>query len=310
MASKKEPAIFITGISRALGRLLTQKLHRQIKVVGIARKPYFGKPKDVEVHEIDIRKRKAEDLFRTHDVQAVIHLGLMHNPRKSDRDHHIFNVHGTVRVLEYVQKYGVQKFVMLSTANIYGPLPDTPYYIKENAPLSGSRNFPEIRDVIEVDMYTQSFFWQNPEIDTVILRPVHVLGPTVKNAASKYLRLKNPPYLLGFDPVVQLIHESDLVEAIALALKPGVKGIFNVTGPGEVPVSAIFKELRKTPVPVPSYIAKPLYALFWKTNFTSFPYQEWDFIKYTYLVDGSRAKEALDFLPEYTLQETIRSVIR
>src|SRR5262245_65447538 len=91
-----------------------------------------------------------------------------------------------------------------------------------------------------------SFFWKAREIETVILRPVHILGG-VHNAPSNYLRLPVIPTLLGFDPMVQIIHELDVAEAIVCALKPGVRGIFHVAGPGEVPRSVLVRELTKPP---------------------------------------------------------------
>ena len=52
----------------------------------------------------------------------------------------------------------------------------------------------------------------------VILRPAHIVGPHVRNAPSKYLRLRVIPALMGFDPMVQLIHEEDVCRALVLAL--------------------------------------------------------------------------------------------
>ena len=39
------------------------------------------------------------------------------------------------------------------------------------------------------------------------------------------------PTVLGFDPMMQFVHEEDVCEAIALALEHGLQGVFNVTGP-------------------------------------------------------------------------------
>ena len=69
----------------------------------------------------------------------------------------------------------------------------------------------EMRDLVEIDHMASSFFWKAREIDTVILRPVHILGG-VRNAPSNYLRLSVVPTLLGFDPMVQMIHERDVAE--------------------------------------------------------------------------------------------------
>src|SRR5207249_2978140 len=87
----------------------------------------------------------------------------------------------------------------------------------------GSERFPGIRDLVEVDMYAQQYMWKYPEVDTVILRPAHIVGPTVRNAPSTYLRLPRPWTLAGFDPMVQLIHEEDVAHVLALALRPALR---------------------------------------------------------------------------------------
>ena len=177
----------------------------------------------------------------------------------------------------------------------------------QEAPLLGGARFGEIRDLIEVDMITSSFFWKSSGIETVILRPVHILGG-VRNAASNYLRLPYMPTLLGFDPMLQLIHEEDVVDAISCALKPGVRGIFNVVGPGEVPLSVVIRELGRQSLPVPEPLLRAALHLAWRGKMTSFPVPELDHIKYVCMVDGTRAKETLGFTPRHSLTETIHAV--
>src|SRR6185436_7237934 len=154
-----------------LGRALSKLLHKQERVIGIDRRPFVGKPKDIEMHQLDLRKKKTEDVFRRNDVKAVIHMGIMHDPRMSSEDHHSFNVIGTTRILEYAAKYGVKKVVVLSSANVYGPSPDNSNFLNEDAPLMAASRFSGVRDLIEVDMLAHGFFWKHPNIQTVILRP-------------------------------------------------------------------------------------------------------------------------------------------
>jgi UDP-glucose 4-epimerase len=153
-----------------------------------------------------------------------------------------------------------------------------------------------------------SFFWKARDIETVILRPVHILG-AVRNAPSNYLRLSVVPTLLGFDPMVQIIHELDVAEAIVCGLRPGARGIFNVAGPGQVPLSVVLRELDKQAIPVPHPIAKPLWRAAWRLGMNSFPVDEFDFIRYVCMVDGSRAARELEFRPRHSLRETIRAVL-
>ena len=302
--------IVITGIAGRLGRILARRLHREgcYRVVGIDRRLFHGKPKDIEHFQVDLRSKKARDVIRHGGVSALVHMGVMHNPRQSEEEHHSWNIAGTMKLLEYCQVYRVPKVVVLSSANVYGPRPDNAQFLTEDAPLMGAQEFPEIRDLIEVDHLASSFFWKSRDIETVILRPVHILG-SVRNAPSNYLRLPVVPTLLGFDPMVQVIHEADLIEAILCALRPGVRGIFNVTGPGELPLSAILTELGRPALRFPHPLARPLLTALWRFGATSFPVPELDFIRYVCMVDGGRAREELGFRPRHSLKETIRAVL-
>ena len=303
---KKGPGkVLITGISGNMGRLLARRLHRVAPVIGVDRRPFLKKPKDVETGQVDIRRRKAEDLFRANPIDAVVHLNIIHDPRKTAYEHHTYNVLGTRKIMDYCEKYGVAKLVVLSTANVYGPRPDNNQFLTEDSPLLGDQDFHEIRDLIQMDHVAQSFFWKVPDVETVVLRPVHILGK-VHNAPSNYLRLPRPPTVMGFDPMVQVIHEEDVVRAIACALKPGIRGVFNIVGPGEVPLSRILRVLDRPRLPIPAAIGEPLLRAMWKYRLTSFPPPEVDYIRFNCTVDGSLAKQTLGFEARYSMYETIR----
>jgi UDP-glucose 4-epimerase len=302
-------AIVITGISGNLGRELAKLLHRRDRVVGIDRRPMKGKPKDIELHQLDLRRKKTEDIFRRGDVRALIHMGIMHDPRMSQEEHHTFNVFGTTQVLEYAARYRVPKVVVLSSSTVYGPSPNNDNFLTEDAPLMAGQRFSDIRDLIEVDMYAQQYMWKHPEVETVVLRPVHIVGSTIRNAPSNYMRLTRPMSLAGFDPMVQLIEVFDVCRALELALRPGLRGVYNVVGPGEVPLSAIFRELDRKPIPIPHPFARQLLKRLWDARLSSFPSPELDHIQYLCTVDGSRFAKEAGWKPALSMRETIRSVL-
>lgn len=300
-------AIVVTGICGRLGQLLARKLHRSERVIGIDRRPFEGCPEDIDHCQLDLRRKKTQDIFRTKAIKAVVHLGTMHNPRESDREHHSWNVVGYKKLLEYAEKYRVPKLVLLSSANLYGPNPDNPQFLTEEAPLLGAQDFSQIRDLVEVDMLTQSFFWKRPETETVVLRPCHILGK-VRNAPSNYLRLKRPVTLLGYDPMIQVIHERDVVDAIILALKPGARGIFNLSGAGQLPLSRMIRMLDKPLLPLPAVLVKSIVRQLWPYRVFNHSASELDYLRYTCMVDGSRASEQLGFRPSRSMQETLNAV--
>jgi UDP-glucose 4-epimerase len=310
-AAQGAPAgtVVVTGISGNLGRVLAKQLHVDWRVVGVDRRPFPDKPKDVEHVRADVRKARVEEAFRRHPVDAVIHLGIMHDPRVPFSEAHSFNVLGTQKLLDLCIRHGVRKVVVLSSANVYGPLPQNSNFLVEETPLMAADRFSGVRDLIEVDMYAQSFVWRHPEVETVILRPVNIVGPTVRNAPSNYLRLERPVTVMGFDPMVQLIHEEDVGRALAMALRPGVRGVFNVTGPGEVPLSSILRELGRRPVPVPHFLLRPLLRRLFAAGVVTFPPEELDHLQFLCVVDGSRATREMGWSPRFSLRETIRSVL-
>lgn len=231
--------ILLTGISGRLGRRAALRLHRHHTIVGIDERPFPGVPAGIVHHRIDIRRRPSEDVFRQNQFDAVMHMGVVHNFRIPTDQLFARNVVGTETLLRYASKYKVKKFVVLSSGDVYGPMPTNSYFIDEDAPLRASERFPEIRTLVAVDRAVQSFFWRHHDIETVILRPCHIIGPHVRNAASNYLRMRMIPSLMGFDPMMQLIHEDDLLNMIEAALNPGIRGVFNLSGTEPVPLSRI-----------------------------------------------------------------------
>jgi UDP-glucose 4-epimerase len=300
-------AVLITGICGRLGKLVARSLHRDVEVIGIDRREFVGRPKDVVHHQVDIRRKKTRDVLRAGNVEALIHLGTMHDPRASDEERHSWNVAGFQHLLEYAAKYGIKKVVVLSSANVYGPNPDNPQFLTEDAPLLGAQRFSAIRDLMEVDMLAQNFLWRHPEIDTVVLRPCHILG-RVHNAPSNYLRSSTPIMILGFDPMVQVVHERDVLHAIELALAPHRRGIYNIRGPGELPLSRAFQMIGKQPVFWPAGMAKRALNGLWRSRLGRFPAPEIDHIRYVCMVDDHRARSSLGYSHRYDIQQTLESV--
>lgn len=306
---QRNQRVMITGIGGHFGRAVARRLHRRYEVVGVDRRPVHHMPKDVAIERVDIRRRRVEDLFRRERLDAVIHLHIMHDPRARQEEHHAFNIVGTQKIFELAAEHRVPKVVVLSSADVYGPSPTNNQFLTEDAPLMGGQKFGAIRDLIALDMFCNTFFWRHPAIETVILRPVHIVG-RVNNAPSRYLRLERPVALLGYDPMVQLIHVEDVVSAIERALTPGVRGVFNVAGPSPVPLSLIFDKLGIEPRKVPEPIARAMLRAAWSLKISDWPVPELDHIKYIAMVDDARARQQLGFDHAFGLDRILGDLSR
>lgn len=300
--------LLITGIAGGLGRLVAKRVADGFEVSGVDRAPWEGHPTHITVHTMDLRKKKFEDIFRRERPSAVVHLAFVRHFRADPMVRHEINVAGTKRLLECCAAYDVKKLVVLSSSYVYGALPENPYYMDEDTTLNVSRHYPDIRDLAEVDTLCNTFLWKHPEITTAILRPVPTLGYYVHSSIGGYLKLRWAPTIMGFNPMVQFIHEDDLADAVGRTLEAGIRGIFNVTGPGAVPLKVAIRETGGTAVPMPESVARNVIGQLFNLGLYHLPPGAIDFVKYPCTIDGRRFREATEFRPLFTLEEIFSSV--
>ena len=300
--------LLITGIAGGQGRLIARRVGERYRIAGADRMPWEGFPPHVTMHVVDLRKRKFEDVFRTERPDALVHLALVRHFRTDPGVRHEVNVLGTKRVLEYAIQYGVKRIVVLSSSYVYGALPDNPYYVDEDYPLNVSRTYPEIRDLAEMDQLVTTFLWRHPEVTTAVLRPVNTLGYYVHSAIGRYLRQRYIPTIMGFNPMMQFIHEEDVAEAVALALQTGAHGVFNVAGPGAVPLRVAIRETGGTAVPIPEPLARAVFGRLFRLGLYHTPPGAMDFLKYPCTIDGSLFARTTGFTPLFSLEDTFASV--
>jgi UDP-glucose 4-epimerase len=108
--------------------------------------------------------------------------------------------------------------------------------------------------------------------------------------------------------MVQVVHERDVVRAIELALQPGRRGVYNVRGPGEVPLSSVFRLAGRRPVRLPSLVAQRALSGLWESRLGTFPEPELDHVRYICMVDDTLARKELGYAHRFDLEQTVNSV--
>lgn len=304
----KGRTIIVTGASGSFGRVAVRWLAQQGHTVhAVDLHESEALPSGVDLFQLDVRKRGFEELVRKVRPDAVLHLALVRRFGRGAEERHRINFEGTAKVFDVGLKAGVKKMVFVSRATVYGALPDQPQFVTEEHPPAAGRTFPEIQDLIAADLYVSQMLWRHPSVETVLLRPVNVLGPSVRTLLNRYLGRSRVFTVLGYDPMQQVIHEDDLGLAFEHALEPGVRGVFNVTGPGEVPLHVLIEEAGATSVPVPEGLIAMVKG---RLGFPEIPRGAVEYLKFPCTVDGERFREATGFSPRHDLVDTLRSVPR
>lgn len=295
--------VLIVGIAGGQGRLLGRRLLRTCDVIGCDWRPWPSRPPDLPFYQVDIRSRGFEDVLRRERPATVVHLGFVRHFRDSPTERYDVNVRGTRRLLDFCRRYDVERIALISTSYVYGAVPDNPYFMDEDYPLSGSRSYPELRDLIEVDTLATSFMWRHSDLKLAVLRPVSTLGYYAESTMSGYLRRRVVAVAMGFNPMVQVIHEEDLTEAIAQTVERGLRGVYNVTGPGEIPLRIAIHEAGRSALPVPEWFLRRF-----SDRLFQLPSGAVDHVKYPCTISGERFIAATGFRPLFSLRETLRSL--
>lgn len=285
--------VLVTGISGWLGRLVGARLiERGHEVLGVDRRPWNDAPEGVRMFQADIRKRSAEDVFRTESPDAAIHMATVTHLVERSADRFRINLEGTRAVVEYCERYGVKQLVFCGRHTYYGAQPDSPLYHTEDEPPMGIHSFPELADLVAADLFAGSALWRKPNLDTAVLRVCYTLGRGSRGTLARYLKGPRVPTVLGFDPLFHFIHEKDVADAVVLAMESKLRGVYNVAGPQPVPLSVIIRETGRQSFPVPETLMNLTFGRF---GLPRLPKGAIDHLKYSIVVDATAFREATGF---------------
>lgn len=306
-------SLAITGASSFLGMRLAKALAedgtfpKRILALDI-REPAFASER-IEYHRVDLTQPTADstlaETFRDQACDTVVHLAFLDRPTKDQSYAHEVEVIGTMHVLNACAQTSVKKIVVASTTAVYGASPKNPNYLTEDSPLGGNKNYRYIRDRIEVENLVRRFRDSHPDTAVTVLRFATILGPTVRNLATDYFRRFVVPTLMGYDPLVQFLHEDDAVHALLSTIRKDCSDSYNIVGRGVLPLSTVISLMGKINVPLVHAAAYPVISALWLVNAADAPYQHLDYIRYLWVADGQKAKRELGFEPRYSTREAV-----
>jgi UDP-glucose 4-epimerase len=307
MADKK--VILVTGAASYWGARIAAKLVAEpgLHVIGLDVEPPAEKIKGLDFIQADIRNPLLVDLLKQEEVDTLCHLNFIETARPSETAFDL-NVMGTVRVFGACVEAGVRKIALKSSTAVYGAHPDNPAFLTEEHPLRGSRRYGYTRDMVEIEAFCNGFRRQSPDIQLTILRFPSIIGPTADTPMTRFLKELWTPTLMGFDPMMQIIHEDDVVNAMAHVIVNDAPGVFNVAAEGAMPLWKLMALAGKPPIPVLHLL------VYWGTQIlgetglrvTRYAPIELDYIRYTWVADLARMREQLGFAPHYTAVEALR----
>lgn len=305
--------VALTGASGDLGSLLLARLQadprvERIVVMDLAR----PRGEKIAFHRVDLTRHDAEgelaDALAEEQVDALFHLALRMGSGGHSALAHELEVSGTMNLLAAASRVGIDRLVVPSLTAAYGPRPGLPALLTEDAPVHGLAASRFVSDKLEVEQQVRAFAATNPGTRAFILRFAPVVGPGMDNPVTRFLSNLLVPTLLGFDPLWQVVHESDAVRALHLTLEAERAGTYNIVGRGVAPFSALARQAGAQPVPLPPSVLSATLQVLDTVGVSAVPLPLLEFLRYAVIADGSRAAEALGFVPELHTVEAAASL--
>lgn len=304
--------VAITGACHFLGTELIKRLeedrHCERVIALDIRKPDLPLDKtvfckvDLTVPAVD---GEIARILRDERVDTVVHAAFLSHPTHAIEWAHELEDIGTMHMLNACAEVQLPRFIMVSTTMVYGASPKNPNFLGEERELRGHPRSRFINDKIRAERQALRFAEENPHTQVTVLRFAPIFGPTVNNMFTRFFARPAALVMMGYDPLLQFVHESDAARALDLAVHSPVRGPINIVGKGVLPYTTVLALMGRLPLPMPHFVARPLSKALWMTQVFDSPPIFLDFLRFLCVADGSRAKRELGFVARYSIKHTV-----
>jgi UDP-glucose 4-epimerase len=267
----------------------------------------------VRFHRVDLTRATAPDelsrVLEKERCEALLHAAFFTDPHPDRVLARALEVTGSLHVMNAAAAAGVRRLVVTSSAQVCGPHPHRPLFVTERHPLRPHPQAHAACDRAEVEALLQLFARRHPSMSVATLRPCWLAGPNVDTLVMRHLGARFVTTLLGYDPLLQLLHEDDFFDAVELALRSDASGAFHLSASGPLPVSTLLGLAGSLPRPVPHPLLYRLEHEAWVRRTGDPPQGFFDHLRLPWMVDADRAQRELGFAPRYTTQEAWMSFV-
>jgi UDP-glucose 4-epimerase len=197
----------------------------------------------------------------------------------------------------------VRTVIVKSDTAVYGSGPRSPSVVREDTapPPRLTRYERSLRDV---EAAVSQLGSEHPDVIFTVLRFNPIIGATISNPISTYLRLPVVPTLLGSDPRLQFVHEEDAVRAVEHAIDHPTEGTFNIGGDGQLYLSRILRLGKRINQRLPARQLVGAMKLL-RPFGASLPEHLINLIKYGRVADTRRMQQILGFQPRLNCRRMV-----
>ena len=323
--------VAVTGPAGEIGKPFIAALERAPeveRVIGMARgrfdpaEHHWGDK--VEYRRGDILDRDSVDEL-VEGADVVVHLAFVIVAGRGESRE--INLTGSRNVFEAAVAAGVRRLVYTSSVAAYGFGGDLPAPLTEDLPVRGTPRHPYSAHKAEVEaVLAEALGGSNT--DAYVFRPCIVAGPEATLLLDLIpllaigQRIPGPlRWALGRVPELrpvlpdpgapfQLVHHDDVAAALCAAvIGEGEPGVYNLAGPGELTISDLAHALGWHALPAPHLAVGAAAEAVALLPFLPSEAAWIEAVRRPVLMDTSRARRKLHWMPHHDALETLRETV-
>ena len=246
-------------------------------------------------------------ILRDEGVDTLCHLAFLAHPSHSSSWAHELEAIGTLYVMNAAAEARVRKVVLRSTTMVYGANPMNPAFLEEGARLRGEPRSRWVRDKVGAEMELHKLARDCPKIICTSLRFCITLGPTIRSWWTRVLSRQLVARLMGYDPMVQFLHEDDAVGALVKAVAEDHPGVYNIVGDGTLYFTDALKLGGRLPIAVPHLLGYPIGDALFNLQLADAPGTFLNFLRYSWVAEGARMRDVMGFTPRYSSRQALEA---
>jgi UDP-glucose 4-epimerase len=318
--SAPQPAagrIALTGAASFLGARLLRRLVQArgadaVVVVDVARPP--AALAGVRHRRVDltlpVADRRLVEVFEEEGVDTVVHAAFYTDPRRDQAYSHELESIGTLHLVAACVAAGVRHLVQRSFTAVYGARGTNPGFLSEDDPPRPDERFWWIRDKLEAEQHALSFARRYPSLRVTVLRMAALVGAGLFTFYTRLFSRRVVSVVMGYDPLLQLLHPEDALAAVEAALERRAEGVFNVVPRRSISLLTALHLADKVVVPVPHPLAYALGDVLWASGLSEAPGGFIDYVRYPFVADGEKARRDLGYEPRYDSRDALLDYLR
>ncbi|MCQ4042891.1 SDR family oxidoreductase [Streptantibioticus rubrisoli] len=304
------PVVAVTGAASGVGHLLALRLAASDevrKVVAIDERR--GEVPGALWRVMDVRDPAIADRLRVegHPVDVLVHLALDLNLESDPKARTAFNVRGTQTVLTAAAAAGVRRVVLVTSAMVYGALPDNDVPLAEDAPLRATAEATCVGDLLEIERLGRRAPRAHPGLNVTVLRPAVLVGG-MDTALTRYFESPRLLVVAGSRPRWQFCHVEDLVSALEYAALEKAEGEMAVGCDGWLEQEEVEELSGIRRMELPQSVALGAAARLHRLGLTPSPAGDLEYTMHPWVVSGSRLHEA-GWRPKWTNEEVLAELL-